>query len=100
MTKMQNLWTGPRRPQHLVFQRVNHGRRTSATRIGLIAGVLIGIETTASRNTALPIVPAPVLAAWASEQALALKKPRCPIAKRQEQPKSLSPSEETLLVCH
>ncbi|MBG0809930.1 ATP-binding protein [Methylosinus sp. H3A] len=50
----------------------------AATRVGLIAGVLIGIETTASRNTALPIVPAPVLAAWASEQALAFEKADVP----------------------
>ncbi|BCP53892.1 hypothetical protein K32_25090 [Kaistia sp. 32K] len=42
----------------------------AATNIDLISGVLVGVETTASRNTALPIVPPPVLAAWASEQAL------------------------------
>lgn len=45
----------------------------AASKIGLVAGVLIGIETTASRNSADPIVPAPVLAAWASEQALAFE---------------------------
>lgn len=50
----------------------------AATKIGLVAGILIGIETTASRNTALPIVPAPVLAAWASEQALVFEKADVP----------------------
>jgi len=45
----------------------------AATRIGNVSGVLVGIETTVSRNTAIPVVPAPVLAAWASEQALAFQ---------------------------
>lgn len=44
----------------------------AASKIGMIAGILIGVETTASRNSAVPIVPAPVLAAWASEQAIVL----------------------------
>jgi hypothetical protein len=44
----------------------------AASLIPMIAGILIGVETTASRNAAQPIVPAPVLAAWASEQALAI----------------------------
>ncbi|AMK19633.1 MULTISPECIES: HD domain-containing protein [Sphingobium] len=44
----------------------------AAGKIGLIAGILVGVETTASRNAATPIVPAPVLAAWASDQAIAL----------------------------
>src|SRR3546814_12987258 len=41
----------------------------AASKIGSIAGILIGVETTASRNSASPIVPAPVLASWSSEQA-------------------------------
>lgn len=44
----------------------------AASKIELIEGILIGVETTASRNSAKPIVPAPVLAAWASEQAIVL----------------------------
>lgn len=44
----------------------------AAGKIGLVAGILLGVETTASRNSAIPIVPAPVLAAWASEQAITL----------------------------
>ena len=44
----------------------------AAGSIELISGVLVGIETTASRNAAQPIVPSPVLAAWASEQAIAI----------------------------
>lgn len=44
----------------------------AASRVGLIAGILIGVETTASRNSASPIVPAPVLASWSSEQAIIL----------------------------
>lgn len=44
----------------------------AASKIGLVAGILIGIETTASRNSAKPIVPAPVLAGWASEQAIVI----------------------------
>ena len=42
----------------------------AASKIGLVAGILLGTETTASRNDANPIVPAPVLASWASEQAV------------------------------
>lgn len=42
----------------------------AASKVPLIAGLLLGVETTASRNTAEPIVPAPVLASWSSEQAL------------------------------
>jgi hypothetical protein len=44
----------------------------AAAKINFIAGILLGIETTAARNTAEPIVPAPVLAAWASGQAILL----------------------------
>lgn len=44
----------------------------AASKARWIAGILLGVETTASRNTAVPIVPAPVLAAWASDQAIAL----------------------------
>lgn len=43
-----------------------------ASKIGLIAGILVGVETTAARNEAEPIVPTSVLAAWASEQAIRL----------------------------
>ncbi|MGO8141956.1 ATP-binding protein [Rhizobium leguminosarum] len=43
----------------------------AASNVSMIAGVLIGTETTASRNSALPIVPAHVFSAWASEQAIA-----------------------------
>lgn len=39
-----------------------------------IAGVLLGDSQTVARNMALPTVPADVLAAWASEQALLLAK--------------------------
>lgn len=46
----------------------------AAAKIAQIRGVLAGVETTASRNTAVPIVPAPVMAAWASEQALIFEK--------------------------
>src|SRR5690606_38078347 len=45
----------------------------AASKLELIDGILIGSETTASRNSALPIVPAPVLAAWSSAQALAFQ---------------------------
>jgi hypothetical protein len=44
----------------------------AASKIGLMSGILIGVETTASRNSAKPIVPAPVLASWSSEQAIVL----------------------------
>ncbi|EGL62691.1 ATPase domain-containing protein [Agrobacterium sp. ATCC 31749] len=43
----------------------------AASKVSSIAGILIGTEITASRNSAIPIVPAHVLAAWASEQAIA-----------------------------
>jgi len=43
-----------------------------ASRIALVEGILMGVEITASRNSATPIVPAPVLASWASEQAITL----------------------------
>ncbi len=42
----------------------------AASKIPMVSGVLLGVETTASRNTAEPIVPAAVLASWSSEQAL------------------------------
>ena len=45
----------------------------AATRVPLISGLLVGVETTASRNSARPIVPDTVLAAWASEQAIIAK---------------------------
>jgi hypothetical protein len=54
----------------------------AASKIGLVAGILIGIETTASRNTASPIVPAPVLASWSSEQAIALSDAEVPDAEK------------------
>jgi hypothetical protein len=44
----------------------------AASKVGAIAGILIGVETTASRNSATPIIPAPVLASWSSEQATIL----------------------------
>lgn len=37
-----------------------------------ICGILVGAETTASRNSAVPIVPPEVFAAWASAQAIAI----------------------------
>lgn len=45
----------------------------AATRIALVAGILMGVETTASRNSARPIVPASVLASWSSEQAILIR---------------------------
>lgn len=44
----------------------------AAGKAGLVAGILVGVEETASRNSAKPTVPAPVLASWASEQAIIL----------------------------
>lgn len=44
----------------------------AASTIQNVEGILIGVETTASRNSAQPTVPAPVLAGWASEQAIAI----------------------------
>lgn len=40
-----------------------------ASNFGFIRGVLLGQESTAARNSAFPIAPPGVLAAWASEQA-------------------------------
>ncbi len=54
----------------------------AASKIGLIAGILIGVETTASRNSASPIVPPPVLASWSSEQAIALAAAEIPDAEK------------------
>ena len=54
----------------------------AASKIGLIAGILVGVETTASRNSASPIVPAPVLASWSSEQAIALAAAEIPDAEK------------------
>jgi len=54
----------------------------AASKIGMVAGILIGVETTASRNSASPIVPAPVLASWSSEQALALAAAEIPDAEK------------------
>ncbi|WP_158918716.1 ATP-binding protein [Caulobacter sp. S45] len=50
----------------------------AASKISSVAGILIGVETTASRNAARPVVPSPVLAAWASEQAIILSKAEVP----------------------
>lgn len=50
----------------------------AASKIGHIAGILIGVETTASRNSASPIVPAPVLASWSSEQAIVIASAEIP----------------------
>jgi hypothetical protein len=41
----------------------------SATSISQIGGILVGSTTAASRDAALPLVPADVLASWATEQA-------------------------------
>ena len=41
----------------------------AANRVARFCGILIGIEDTASRNSAIPLVPPSVLAAWSSEQA-------------------------------
>ncbi|NVN44651.1 ATP-binding protein [Asaia siamensis] len=41
----------------------------AANHISHVKGILIGVETTAARDLALPIVPPEVLAAWSSEQA-------------------------------
>lgn len=54
----------------------------AASKIGSIAGILIGVETTASRNSASPIVPAPVLASWSSEQATILTAAEIPDAEK------------------
>jgi hypothetical protein len=54
----------------------------AAGKIGSIAGVLTGVETTASRNSASPIVPAPVLASWSSEQANILTTAEIPDAEK------------------
>lgn len=43
----------------------------SAGQAELVSGVLVGTETTASRNAAKPTVPPAVLASWATEQAIA-----------------------------
>jgi hypothetical protein len=48
----------------------------------LVKGILIGVETTASRNSASPIVPAPVLASWSSEQAIVLAAAEIPDAEK------------------
>lgn len=44
----------------------------AASKVDMVAGILIGVETTASRNAAVPVVPKPVLTAWSSEQAILL----------------------------
>lgn len=54
----------------------------AASKIGSVAGILIGVETTASRNSASPIVPAPVLASWSSEQAIALAAAEIPDSEK------------------
>ncbi|WP_244504986.1 HD domain-containing protein [Pelagibacterium luteolum] len=56
----------------------------AASKVGMIAGILIGVETTASRNSARPIVPAPVLASWSSEQAIVLAAAEIPDAEKAE----------------
>lgn len=53
----------------------------AASKIGSIAGILIGVEKTASRNYASPIVSAPVLASWSSEQATILTAAEIPDAE-------------------
>lgn len=50
----------------------------AASKIGLVAGILLGVETTASRNSAIPVVPMPVLASWSSEQAIVIGKAELP----------------------
>jgi hypothetical protein len=64
----------------------------AASSMRSIAGILVGIETTASRNSARPIAPQPVLAAWASEQALAHEAASLP-----DEDKALA--AETILAC-
>ncbi len=54
----------------------------AASKIGLVAGILIGVETTASRNSASPIIPAPVLASWSSEQAIVIGGAEIPDAEK------------------
>lgn len=54
----------------------------AASKIGLVAGILIGLETTASRNSARPIVPPPVLASWSSEQAITIAAAEIPEAEK------------------
>ncbi len=54
----------------------------AANKIHFLAGILLGIETTASRNSAQPIVPASVLASWASEQALVFENAPIPDAEK------------------
>eukprot|EP01013_Petalomonas_cantuscygni_P030171 TRINITY_DN56103_c0_g1_i1.p1 TRINITY_DN56103_c0_g1~~TRINITY_DN56103_c0_g1_i1.p1 ORF type:complete len:852 (+),score=69.39 TRINITY_DN56103_c0_g1_i1:143-2557(+) len=54
----------------------------AASKIGLIAGILIGVETTASRNSGSPIIPAPVLASWSSEQAIIIGAAEIPDAEK------------------
>lgn len=54
----------------------------AASGASLIAGVLIGTETTASRNEALPIVPGHVLSAWASDQAIVFVSAAIPDAEK------------------
>ncbi|GAB5373820.1 MAG: hypothetical protein AcusKO_02820 [Acuticoccus sp.] len=48
----------------------------------MVAGILVGVETTASRNSASPIVPAPVLASWSSEQAILIGSAELPDAEK------------------
>ncbi|GAB1581081.1 ATP-binding protein [Phyllobacterium phragmitis] len=54
----------------------------AASKIGLVAGILLGVETTASRNSASPIIPAPVLASWSSEQAIVIGAAEIPDAEK------------------
>lgn len=54
----------------------------AASRINLVSGILIGVENTASRNSATPIVPAHVLSAWASEQAMTFGEAAIPDAEK------------------
>jgi hypothetical protein len=54
----------------------------AASKIDLVTGILIGVETTASRNSASPIVPAPVLASWSSEQAILIGAAELPDAEK------------------
>jgi hypothetical protein len=54
----------------------------AANKVDLVAGILIGVETTASRNSASPIVPASVLASWSSEQAILIDAAELPDAEK------------------
>ncbi len=54
----------------------------AACKVGFVAGILLGIETSAARNSAIPVVPAPVLASWSSEQALIIASAEIPDSEK------------------